>query len=179
LASSNLNKILDKTLTFVIPWYGENLSGGAETLCRKTVENLAKHDLKVQVLTTCSKEFLSDWKDFFEEGSYDVNGINVLRFPVDSRDVSLFDSINYKLINNIPINEEEENQFFKNNINSSKMMSFIKENKDDRIFLFLPYLYGTTFYGSQTCPEKSVMIPCFHDESYAYMKVFQEYYSKP
>ncbi|MDE1725693.1 MAG: glycosyltransferase [Thaumarchaeota archaeon] len=166
---------LKNILTFVIPWYGIDLNGGAENLCRRTVENLANNGITVEVFTTCSKEFLSDWSsNFYDEGKYDVNGITVRRFSVDSRDVSLFDSINYKLINRIAITEEEESQFFKNNINSHQMMSSILKEKDKRIYIFLPYLYGTTFFGVQICPEKSLMIPCLHDESYAYMKIFKK-----
>ncbi len=161
-------------ITFVIPWYGQDLNGGAETLCRRTAENLRSNNVDVEVFTTCSKEFLSDWSNFYKEGKYVVNGVPVQRFATDSRDISLFDSVNYKLINNHPITEEEEFQFFKNNINSSNMMSQIRVEKDHRIYIFLPYLYGTTYFGAQICPEKSIMLPCLHDESYAYMKIFSK-----
>jgi glycosyltransferase involved in cell wall biosynthesis len=40
----------------------------------------------------------------------------------------------------------------------------------DAIF-FGPYLFGTTFWGSLIAPEKSILIPCLHDESYAYQEV--------
>lgn len=169
-----MNFNLKDTLTFVIPWYGADLQGGAENLCRRTAENLSKKGVKVEVFTTCSKQFLSDWTDFYSEGKYDINGIVVQRFSVDKRDVNLFDSINYKLIHGEKISDEEEIQFFKNNINSSNMMKEIVKEKDHRIFLFLPYLYGTTFFGAQLCKEKSLLIPCLHDESYAYMKIFRK-----
>lgn len=161
-------------ITFVIPWYGQDLNGGAETLCRRTAENLLHHNVNVEVFTTCSKEFLSDWSNFYNEGKYVINGVPVQRFAADPRDISLFDSINYKLINNIPITQEEEFQFFKNNINSSNMMNQIQAEKGHRIYIFLPYLYGTTYFGAQICPEKSIMLPCLHDESYAYMKIFSK-----
>jgi glycosyltransferase involved in cell wall biosynthesis len=30
-------------------------------------------------------------------------------------------------------------------------------------------MYGQTYNGSRECPEKALLIPCLHDESYAYM----------
>jgi glycosyltransferase involved in cell wall biosynthesis len=172
------NNIFGKSLTFVIPWYGKDLLGGAETLCRRTVENLSKSGVNVEVFTTCSKEFLSDWTNFFSEGTYDINGVAVKRFSVDERDRNLFDSINYKLMNNIEISKSEEEKFIQNNINSSKMIKTIKDEKDKRIFLFIPYLYGTTYFGCQTCPEKSILIPCLHDESYAVMNIFKDLFTR-
>ena len=168
------NNLKEQIVTFVIPWYGENLTGGAESLCRKTAEHLESHGVKTEVFTTCSKQFYSDWKNDYTPGNYVVNKIPVTRFSVDLRDIVLFDSINYKLINKIPISEEEELQFFQNNINSSSMMSQIKKEKDKRIYLFIPYLYGTTFFGAQITPAKSILIPCLHDEIYAYMKIFKK-----
>jgi len=59
-------------IAFVIPWYGD-IPGGAENECKRTVENLARRDVDVEVLTTCVKEFLSDWNtDYYKEGIYEV-----------------------------------------------------------------------------------------------------------
>ena len=35
-------------------------------------------------------------------------------------------------------------------------------------------MYGITYNGSSECIEKSILIPCLHDESYAYMKLLKE-----
>jgi glycosyltransferase involved in cell wall biosynthesis len=34
-------------------------------------------------------------------------------------------------------------------------------------------MFGTTYYGSRICPGRSILIPCLHDESYAYMDIFK------
>ena len=173
-----MKNILKNKITFVIPWYGKELVGGAETQCRRTAENLTERGTTVEVFTTCSKEFLSDWSDYHTEGDYDVNGIKVKRFRVDKRDIKLFDSINYKLMNHISINKGEEELYIKNSINSSSMLDQIKSEKEQRIYIFMPYLYGTTFFGSKIYPEKTLMIPCLHDEGYAYMEIFKETFPK-
>ncbi|GIW10318.1 MAG: hypothetical protein KatS3mg061_1375 [Dehalococcoidia bacterium] len=41
------------------------------------------------------------------------------------------------------------------------------------IYLFIPYPFGTTFFGAQVAPEQSYLIPCLHDEGYARMRCWQ------
>ncbi len=161
-------------LAFVTPWYG-NIPGGAESECRRTVENLKKHGVEVEILTTCVKEFLSDWStNFYKEGTYDLNGVTIRRFMVRKRDTVRFDKINYKLMRNLKISAEEEQIFMREMVNSPNLYSYISEHGTDYdYFLFIPYMFGTTYYGSRIYPEKSILIPCLHDESYAYLEIYK------
>jgi len=160
-------------VAFVIPWYGEGLMGGAERLCKMTAENLRKRGLDVEVLTTCSKEFMSDWTNFYQEGLYEINGVPVRRFPVNPRNRKLFDEINLKLMNSIPISSDEEEDFIENSINSDALCEYIAKHKSQYVFFFIPYMFGTTYFGLQVCPERSFLIPCLHNESYAYLSIFK------
>lgn len=161
-------------LAFVTPWYG-NIPGGAESECRRTVENLKKHGVEVEILTTCVKEFLSDWStNFYKEGTYDLNGVTIRRFMVRKRDTVRFDKINYKLMRNLKISPEEEQIFMREMVNSPNLYTYISEHGTDYdYFLFIPYMFGTTYYGSRIYPEKSILIPCLHDESYAYLEIYK------
>lgn len=162
-------------IAFVIPWYGD-IPGGAETECRQTAEKLQKSGLDVEILTTCVKQFLSDWNtDHFSEGTYKENGITVRRFSVRKRDTKKFDQVNFKLMNNCRISPIEEQIYMENMINSDDLYSYIRDhvNEYDHFF-FIPYMFGTTYYGSLIYPEKSILIPCLHDESYAYMHIFKK-----
>jgi glycosyltransferase involved in cell wall biosynthesis len=161
-------------IAFVIPWYGENIPGGAETECRTTAENLQKAGIEVEILTTCVKEFLSDWNtDYYKEGTYQVNHIPVRRFSVRKRDTALFDSVNYRLMQDQKISLKEEEIFIHEMINSDNLYAYIREHGSDYdFFLFIPYMFGTTYYGSQIHPEKSILIPCLHDESYAHLSIY-------
>jgi glycosyltransferase involved in cell wall biosynthesis len=157
-----------KNIIFVTPWYGKDAIGGAETLCKLVIEHLNAYKIPVEVFTTCSKEFNSDWTNNLKPGQYDENGVTVTRFKVDNRNTGIFNSLNQKILSNQTLDENEEKQFFENNINSSDMMDSILKDKSS-IFVFIPYLYGTTFFGAQIHPQRSVIIPCLHDEGYAKM----------
>lgn len=165
-----------KKIAFVIPWYGKNISGGAEHECKGIVEHLHKAGMEVEIITTCVKDFNSDWnKNYYNEGMEIINGILVRRFKVRKRDTKIFDEVNFKLMNNKPISLDEEDIYFKEMVNSIDLENYIKENQDKyESFVFIPYMFGTTYNGSKMCPENSVFIPCLHDESYAYMKRLKE-----
>ena len=166
---------MNSTLAFVIPWYGENIPGGAESLCRDVVKALIASGCPVEVLTTCVQQFASDWNhNYHPEGRTVEGGVPVRRFPVRIRDVARFDQVNYKLIYNIPVTPEEEQVFVAEMINSPALCEYIACHRNEYVFLFLPYMFGTTYRGSMVCPERSVLIPCLHDEAYARMQPFRD-----
>ena len=55
-----------KKIGFVVPWYGEKISGGAESETRDLVKNLHAKGIEVEILTTCVKQFTSDWNKIFK-----------------------------------------------------------------------------------------------------------------
>ena len=168
-----------KKIAFVTPWFGMDIQGGAEAEARELALHLKEAGEVVEVLTTCVKAFNSDWnKNFHKEGAYNENGLTVRRFAIDKRDSAAFDTVNAKLMNNIKINRSEEEVFLRNMVNSTKLYDYMNKHEDEySVFVFIPYMFGTTYYGCQICPEKSILIPCFHDESYFYMEHFKEVFS--
>ena len=164
-----------KKIAFVTPWYGENISGGAEMELRGISSHIKAAGQEVEILTTCVKDFNSDWNvNHHKSGKTIENGLTVRRFPVKKRDVKRFDEVNFKLMNNIAITPDEEKTYIEEMVNSPQLYEYIKEKKDGYgAFIYIPYMFGTTYYGIQQCPEKSVMIPCFHDESYIYLDIYK------
>lgn len=166
-----------KKIGFVMAWYGDDISGGAENMLRDLTAELHKKNIPLEILTTCVKEFNSNWnKNYYKEGIYfNKNNIPVRRFSVRKRDTRAFDSVNFKLMNNIPVSYDEEKIFLREMINSNSLYRYMRENSDNySLFVFIPYMFGTTYYGVRLFPEKSIIIPCLHDEPYAYMKHFKK-----
>lgn len=170
-----------KKIGFVIPWYGDNIPGGAEADLRGLAKNMKKRNIEVEILTTCVKEFMSDWrKDYHKPGVTTEGGLTVRRFPVRPGDMGAFGEVNYKLMKGLHIlSSKEEKTFVEENVNSPALYEYIREHKNEySVFAFIPYMFGTTYFGVQECLEKAVLIPCFHDEAYTYMKSFRKVYSK-
>lgn len=169
-----------KKIAFVVPWYGDNIPGGAEAALRGITDHLFEAGMDIEILTTTVEKFTADWnKNFYKEGMYQSKaGIPIRRFKIRKRNVAAFDAVNAKLIGNHTVTKEEEMVFHKEMINSPALYDYIGAHKDEySFFVYIPYMFGTTFWGVQQCPEKSVLIPCFHNESYAHMKTFRKVYS--
>ena len=165
-----------KRIAIVVPWYGDNISGGAEMESRELAWHLQSAGTDVEILTTCVKDFSSDWyADYFRPGVYDESGVSVRRFAVRKGNRKAFDAINLKLMQGRHITESEEKVFMDEMVNSPQLYDYIRENSGNYdFFLFIPYMFGTSFFGSMACPEKSIMIPCFHDEAYIYMSILKK-----
>ena len=168
-----------KKIAFVVPWYGDNIPGGAETEARNLIKALIKKGLDIEVLTTCVKQFSSNWnKNFYKAGIYNENGVPIRRFKVRKRNEKLFDIINGKLMKKEKITLNDEKIFFEEMVRSIDLETFIEENLDNySLFCFIPYMFGTTYWGIKKAGKKSLMIPCLHDESYAYMKSLNEIFN--
>lgn len=162
-------------VTFVTPWYGPDVPGGAEAETRRTAQQLQAAGVNVEVLTTCTRDVYADWgRNYHKPGTTTIEGIAVRRFPVEERDRARFDQINIRLMNGLPIANSDERVFMEQMIRSPQLLDFIAANCANRLFIFTPYLFSTTYYGAQICPERSIIIPCLHDESYAHLGIYQE-----
>lgn len=170
-----------KKIGFVIPWFGWDIPGGAEAELRGLVTHLHDAGIELEILTTCVKEFLSDWScNFHKPGAVVEHGITIRRFMADSRDAADFAQVNAKLMGGrIPLTDEEEQIYVQEMINSRELYRYLAVHQQEYgLYVFIPYMFGTTYYGIQQCPEKSVLIPCLHDESYIYLRLFADVFSQ-
>lgn len=161
-----------KKIAFVVPWYGDKIPGGAETETRNIVKRLKKNGIEVEILTTCVEKFSSDWnKNYHKEGNYEESGIKIKRFKVKKRNSKKFHNVNALLMQGKRISLKEEEIFFNEMIRSTNLEKYIEENLNNySLFCFIPYMFGTTYWGIKKAKNKSVLIPCLHDEAYAYME---------
>lgn len=162
---------MSNNFAFVVPRYGRNIAGGCETLIREFAERLAKHGDNVDILTTCAIDNRT-WENAVCESESVEENVNVKKFLVDKRDLEKWIPYQISLSENKMISVDEQLLWMKNSVNSSGLYEYIKNHADKyRAIFFAPYLFGTTFWGSLIHPQKSILIPCLHDEIYAYTDV--------
>jgi len=168
-------------LAFVLPRYGAQLGGGAETLCRELILALldpAKNDgvlpiSKIEVWTTCARDHRT-WENFHPPGSTLEDGIQVTRFPVDERDLETFIKAELAIASATPLSVNEQLGWLAGGVNSRTLYSHIsREGEGFDAIVFAPYLFPTTFWGALIHPERSILIPCLHNEGYAYLEVMR------
>lgn len=171
---------MNKPIAFVTPWYGEGIGGGAEAELRDLVKHLHARGVVLEVLTTCVRSFGDDWnKNYYKQGTTVANGITVRRFRVCKRNAAAFDAVNTKVMRGQKLSPDEEETFCREMINSPQLYDYMRMHQDEyALFVFIPYMFGTTYYGCQIAPQKSILIPCFHDEGYAYLNCFKRVFSR-
>lgn len=158
--------------SFVVPRYGEEIVGGAENLARRTAEELAARGLTVSVLTTCAVDHHT-WRNVHPQGESRLNGVRIFRFPAET---SLGDpgigATLAKIASGARLSEKDQIRWFRGVVTSERLFEHIEENRSGYThFIFLPYLFGTTYFGSEIYPEKSYIVPCLHDEPYAHQSL--------
>jgi glycosyltransferase involved in cell wall biosynthesis len=161
-------------LAFVTPWYGADIPGGAEAETRRVVEHLHAAGFEVEAWTTCVRDFYGDWgKNYHQPGVEVIAGVPVHRFPVIPRDRTAFDAVNWKLMNDQAVSESEERTFVEHMLRVEGLYDHIAQEADRALLFFIPYMFATTYYGAQVRPDHSYLIPCFHDEAYARLRLFR------
>lgn len=154
-------------LAFVVPWFGQDIPGGAEAQARRTLLKLAERGAQVEVLTTQVKDYFSDWTVNARPAEERVQGVTVRRFPVQPRDADAFNAVNAKVVRRETLSDADLRTFQEQMLRCPGLPEYIAAHQDDYdLFVFVGYMWSTTVLGSRACPGKAVHIPCFHDEGY-------------
>jgi len=162
-----------RSYAFVVPRYGRAIAGGAETLVANLATRVAARGDRVEVWTTCARDNRS-WANEFPAGTTVEDGVTVRRFPVDARDLERWIPRQIQINDGMALPLEDQLEWMSESVNSGALYEHIEAHgaSFDALF-FAPYLFGTTFWGSLIHPQRSYLIPCLHDEHYAYTEVIQ------
>lgn len=167
-----------QNIYIITPWF-KSRSGGAEIYAENLALSLSERKLPVTVLTTTCKSPFDPWDENYYQSGEDKNSrVKTLRFPVDQRSVQTYIEF-YKIISggNL-ISFEQEEDYLSNTIRSRQMESYIAENKNNGIFLTIPYTYGVSYFGGLAALPNTIPIPCLHDEPAAWFKSMKALFEK-
>jgi glycosyltransferase involved in cell wall biosynthesis len=162
---------------FVVPRYGAEIVGGAETLARGFALHLPPERFAVEVLTTCARDHHT-WKNALPAGVTEDGPVVVRRFAVSPRDVGKFLQVQTRMSEGLPLELDDEIDWARGSVNSEDLYEFLAEEhgRFDAL-LFLPYLFGTTILGAAIAPDRSILIPCLHDEPFAYLRLVEHMFA--
>lgn len=154
----------------MVPRYGEGVVGGAETLARLLAEQLAARGRAVDVLTTCATDHFT-WANVLPEGQAWENGVRVRRFRVDDRSADRHMHLHGAIARGMPATYGEQVEWMATSVSSGSMLAAADEYD---WLIALPYLFGTTFWTTVAYPERTVLMPCLHDERHAHQRVIAD-----
>ena len=147
---------------------GGSAAGGAETLLGVLAHRMVARGHDVRFLTTCARDHFT-WKNEIEPGTRESDGLPVTFFPVDQdRDVTEFLRAQARISRGRTSNEADGSTWLDNSVHSSALYEHLagETASYDRIVAG-PYLYGMIHRIASLHAEKTILVPCLHDEPFA------------
>ena len=125
------------------------------------------------MLCTCAKNHFN-WANELPEGSFERDGMTVRRFPADPLKVDSFARLQVELSRGRRLSDEEEEEWLRSGVNSAALVAWLRDHaaEYDRVVAG-PYLFALIREACLAAPEKTLLVPCFHDENYARIRALQ------
>ncbi len=164
-----------KHIAFVCPRFAEGPTvGGAETLMKGLALQAAAAGRRVTFLSTCARNHFT-WENELEAGVREIDGLRVMLFPVDDdRDIPAFLRAQKAISTGRRVSEDDQDTWLRNNVNSWQLCRHLEQHGDAYDCIVAgPYLFGLIFAAAQIHPDRTFLVPCLHDEPFAYLPAFK------
>lgn len=160
-------------IAFVLSRFGREVIGGAETLARGLALEAIRHGWQVEVWTTCATSYTT-WNNDLAPGRDQVDGMPVLRFPVDPWDHSAYHSLSKKLQIRSALAVDEQYHWLHSGPHSTLLYQHVAAHANEwDAVIVMPYLHSITYHSAWLGGDKVIMWPCLHNEIYAYMEPYR------
>jgi len=166
-------------IAFVSPRFAaDGTVGGAETLLRRLAERAAADGREVLFLATCARNHFT-WENELPPGRRRCGSLDVEYFPVDAdREVDAFLQAQSAIGRGRPVPPETEETWIRNSVNSRALCDFLRREGDAFDALIMgPYLFGLVYHAALIHPTKTFLVPCLHDEAFAYLALMRRLFS--
>jgi glycosyltransferase involved in cell wall biosynthesis len=162
------------TLGLVPPRFGPDVVGGAEAVVREMAAGLVARGWDVEVLTTCARDHFT-WANEYPPGVSDDNGVTVRRFPTvistGREERALFGAAIHA---GTELSLREQSRWMNDDVRVPELFHHLLDHADRyRALVFAPYLFWPTFACGQIASDRTILMPCLHDEPEAYLDLFR------
>lgn len=159
------------TLTIIIPWFGPDTAGGAETQARQLAQALHTQGIPVEVWTTTGRDAFTPPEPYYQPGRSMLDGVPTRRFPLTqpTRHPRLPPAVARRpaLVRSLPVFADHELRLLASLVSSDELLEAVATEEAQRQFLFMLYPFPTSFWGTLLAGERAHLLPCLHDEPYA------------
>jgi len=160
-------------LAVVVQRYGADINGGAELHARYIAEHLARH-AEVDVFTTCARDYVT-WRDELPPGVERVNGLPVLRFPVDhQRNPRVFARHSEHVFEHRHSLADELAWLDAEGPRSRALVRHVRAARAEYdYFIFFSYRYYHAYHGILAAPSKALLVPTAERDPAIGVSLFQ------
>jgi glycosyltransferase involved in cell wall biosynthesis len=165
-------------VAYVVPRYGTEIRGGAETGARMMAEHLvADRGDQVEVFTSGALDALT-WRDELPSGTETINGVTVHRIASEAGRGDGFHPLSGRLLAD-PAQATAADQQRWVDLQGPKSPALLDavEASDADVIAFYPYLYYPTIRGLPRVRERAILHPAAHEEPALHLSVFDALFS--
>lgn len=162
------------TIAFVPPRYGEGVVGGAEAVLTEMAHGLAARGWDVEVLTTCAQDHYT-WANHFPAGTSRDGDVTVTRFPIVKDTPGAHRAeLHARILAGERLSISEEQLWVNDSMRVPELWHHVLDQGHRyRAIVLAPYMFWTTFAVGQLHPDRTILMPCLHDEPEARLRIFQ------
>jgi glycosyltransferase involved in cell wall biosynthesis len=164
-------------VAFVCFRFGATIVGGAERSLASMASALKDAGASVEIFTTCTRQE-SGWSNELPAGSQIENGLLTHRFPIDPFERQRHNAIVRSVLESDgQVDSAGEQEFVRHSIHSAALVDSLRARLDEFDAIVTgPYLAGLTYDIALAASEKTLLVPCLHDEAVARLKIWQRAY---
>jgi glycosyltransferase involved in cell wall biosynthesis len=161
-------------LAFVPVRFGDEVIGGAEMLLRELADGLAERGWDVDVLTGCARAHFGE-ADWYAPGETELrHGARLVRFPSATTRGRAYRVLgNRRLDRGEILDARDASRWLNDDVRVPGLFEYLVDHAGEyRAIVAAPYLYWTTVATAAVAPERTVLLPCLHDEPTAALSVY-------
>jgi glycosyltransferase involved in cell wall biosynthesis len=166
-------------VAYVVPRYGLQIRGGAETGARMLAEHIVV-DLghQVEVFTTAALDALT-WRDELPTGTESLNGVTVHRIASEAGRGEGFHPLSGRLLAD-PTQASAADCDRWVDLQGPKSPALLDAvaASDADVIAFYPYLYYPTIRGLPRVRQRAILHPAAHEEPALHLPLFDELFSQ-
>lgn len=153
-------------LAIVLPWYGPDTAGGAETHARQLAGALHAARVPAEVWTTTARDARAPVEPYYPPGVSVVEGVPVRRFPATKGDLPAVARREPRRFGLERFPHHELN-LLRSLTGSDALLEALACEHAARRWVFFLYAYPLSFFGAALAGCHAYLVPCLHDEPYA------------
>jgi glycosyltransferase involved in cell wall biosynthesis len=161
-------------LALVCNRFGVDVAGGAELVIAELGRGLHERGWEVDVVTSAARDHYT-WRNELPEGESAEDGLRVMRFPtVVDGGIRAHNRIGNLIGMGTTVPLADQYLWMNGKVRVPGMHEYLVDHASDyRAVIFAPYLFWTTFACAEIAPERTILIPCLHDEPEARLDIFK------
>ncbi|MFN8476625.1 MAG: glycosyltransferase family 4 protein [Kouleothrix sp.] len=161
---------MPETITIIIPWYGDDTAGGAETQARQLAAAIHALGVPVEVWASDGRDSFAPPVAYYPAGRDTLDGVPIRRFPITPPRAEPYVPpvvAQRGLTRHLPPFPDHELRLLASLASSDALLEAVATEGAGRQFLFVLYPFPTSFWGALLAGPRAHLLPCLHDEPYA------------